>query len=413
MHSRKLSLLTLIGALAAAAACAKDQTDAPLVPTGISMAVAPATTCDFNVMRADTRLLFATPGPVLEKVTAMQRAYATGERAGATNPGFDVLARIGPALATTGAIIGSPTVGDTFVKDVLRCMAVGTLPSGFSVAGAFLPNGLFAVVGGPSDPAGPVTSRALPTYGAEPQAGQTWFGSGGNRRYLLYGYERDFSFTTETPAATTAFELATVPTPITFAPAIAGGMCQTTTTNAQIQHVSIILALHSLSFCTGSAMIQPSASGFFASLRHAAASLLSPEPLYAFGVGGTGSLLSGLSPGGAVTYVVGAAGVDFVQQPTDASRSARPQFTPAISVLAETANGTPVNGVLITITRTDALGHVSSPPNNTAYTDGNGIALFPNLIVEQLGTFTLTASGQAFGASTQSDVSQSFTVTAP
>src|SRR5436853_167067 len=83
-----------------------------------------------------------------------------------------------------------------------------------AAAGSFLPDGLLAVVGGPSDPAGPVTSRALPTYGAEPQAGQTWFGSGGNRRYLLYGYERDFSFTTETPAATTAFELATVPTPI-------------------------------------------------------------------------------------------------------------------------------------------------------------------------------------------------------
>ncbi|HEV7993642.1 MAG TPA: hypothetical protein VGP25_17575 [Gemmatimonadaceae bacterium] len=414
MHPRNLSLLALMGALVATAACAKDQTGAPLAPTGISLAVAPsAPSCDFNVMRADAKLLFANPGVVNEKITAMQRAYATGERAGATNPGFDVLAKVGSSLTTTGAIIGSPTVGDSFVKDVLRCMAVGTLPSGFSVANSFLPNGLFAVVGGAGDPTGPVTSRSLPTYGAEPQAGQTWFGSGGNRRYLMYGYERNFSFTTETPAATTAFELATVPTPITFAPAIAGGMCQTTTTNAQIQHVSIILALHSLSFCTGSAMLQPSSSGFFASLRHAAASLLSPEPLYAFGVGGTGSLLSGLSPGGAVTYVPGAAGVDFVQQPTDASQSARPQFTPVISVLAETAHGTPVNGVLVTITRNDALGNVVSPPNNTAFTDGSGIALFPNLVIEKLGTYTLTASGQVFGASTMSAVSQSFSVTAP
>ena len=413
MPHRSLSLFALAGALVIAA-CAKDQTDAPLAPTGISRAVVPAaSTCNFTTMRADAKLLFANPGVVNEKITAMQKAYATGERVGATGPGFDVLARVGPALRTAGAIIGSPTVGDTFVKDVLGCMSVGTLPTGFTVAGSFLPNGLFAVVGGTGDPTGPVTSRALPTYGAEPQPGQTWFGSAGNKRYVLYGYERNFSFTPETPAATTAFELATVPTPLTFSPQIAGGVCQTTATNAQIQHVNIILALHSLSFCTGSASIQPQTRGFFASIGHAATSWLTPEPLYAFGVGGTGSLLSGLSPIGAVTYLPSTTGLDFVQQPSDASQSARPQFTPAVSVHAETANGTPVNGVLITITRKDALGNIVSPPNNTAYTDGSGLALFPNLIVEPLGTYTFIASGLVFGVGTQTAVSQSFTVSAP
>ncbi|MEO8562990.1 MAG: carboxypeptidase-like regulatory domain-containing protein [bacterium] len=413
MHYRSLSLLALSGALVVAA-CAKDQTDAPLAPTAISRSVArSAAECNFTAMRADARLLFATPGPVLEKVTAMQRAYAAGQKVGATNAGFDVLARVGPALATAGAIIGSPTVGDTFVKDVLGCMAVGALPSGFSVSGSFLPNGLFAVVGGAGDPTGPVTSRALPTYGAEPQAGQSWFGSAGNNRFLLYGYERNFSFTPETPAATTAFELATVPTPLVFSPAIAGGICQTTVTNAQIQHVNIILALRSLSFCSGFASIQPQSRGFFASIGHAAAGWLTPEPLYAFRVGGTGSLLSGLSPGGAVTYLPSTVVLDFVQQPSDASQSTRPQFVPAVAVHAETANGTPINGVLITITRTDALGNIASLPNSSAYTDGSGVALFPNIIVERLGTYTLTASGLVFATATMSTVSQSFTVSAP
>jgi hypothetical protein len=190
-------------------------------------------------------------------------------------------------------------------------------------------------------------------------------------------------------------------------------MCQTTVTKAQIQHVNIILALRSLSFCTGSAQLKQPTNGFFASLGRAATNMFSPEPLYAFGVGGTGSLLSGLSPGGAVTYLPSTTALAFTQQPSNASQGARPQFTPSVAVQALTANGTPVNGVLITITGKDALGNPISLPNNTAYTDGNGVALFPNIFVERLGTFTFTASGVVLEGATLSAVSQSFTISAP
>jgi hypothetical protein len=318
-----------------------------------------------------------------------------------------VLTKVSSALSTAGAVIGSPAAGDTFVQDVLACMSVGTLPATFSVAGALSTNGMFEVVGGANDPAGPVTSRGTPTYGAEPQAGQSWAGSAGGQRYLMYGYERDFSFTPETPAAVTAFELATVPTPIAFSPAIAGGICQTTTTNALIQSVSTILPLQSLSFCSGITMTRRQDRGVFASITHAAASLFSPAPVYGFGVGGTGSLLSGLSPKAAVTFSPAAAGLAFVQQPKDSHRSSRPQFSPAVSVLVTTAAGTPVNGVLVTITASNNNG--SYTLSNATATSGvgapAGIAVFPTLYTNKAGGYNLVASASIFDQPTKSALS--------
>lgn len=410
MHNRNLVLFGLMGA-AAIAACAKDQATAPAVPTTASRVVSSvAPSCNFTTMRADAVLYFTTPGPVNEAITKMQFAYTAGGAVGATDKGFDVLTRVSSALSTAGAIVGTPTTGDTFVKDVLACMSVGTLPAGFSVAGALSPNGMFNVVGGGSDASGPMTSRGTPTYGAEPQAGQTWLSSGG-QRFLLYGYERDFSFTPETPAAVTAFELATVPTPLTFSPAIKGGICQTTATNALIQSVNVILPLQSLSFCSGITSVQRHDQGMFASITHAAASFFAPAPLYAFGVGGTGSLLSGLSPKAAVTFAPSAAGLTFVQQPFDSHRSSRPQFVPPISVLVTTAAGTPVNGVDVTLTVMKNNGSFQSFNNGaTSGSGGTGIAVFPNFYTDKSGGYTLVATATIFGVPTKSTVSKLFNI---
>lgn len=412
MHFRNLALFTLIGT-AALAACAKDQGNAPAAPTGVARSISTssvAPSCDFTTMRADAALYFVMPNSVTEKITQMSNAYAGGGAAGATDKGFDVLSRVATAVVTPGAVGGTPLAGDTFVKDVLACMSVGTLPAGFTVEGALSPNGMFNVVGGPSDPSGPMTSRGTPTYGAEPQAGETWLSSGG-QRFLLYGFERDFSFTPETPAAATAFELATVPTPITFAPAIAGGICQTTATNSLIQSVNVILPIQSLSFCSGITQTRVRDLGMFASLAHAAASLFTPREAYAFRVGGTGSLLSGLSPKGAVTFAPSAAGLTFVQQPFDAHRSSRPQFVPPISVLVTTAAGTPVNGVDVTLTVLKNNGSYESFNNvATSGSGGTGIAVFPTFYIDKSGGYTIQATATIFNTPTKSTVSKLFNI---
>jgi hypothetical protein len=407
MKFRILSLATMIGGLALVA-CAKDQPSSPLAPTAVAPSVTPlVATCNYTTLRASVPLYFAAPQPVYEALTKMQRANA----AATTDKGFDVLTKVSSALSTPGAVIGSTTAGDTFVQGVLACMSVGTLPANFSVAGALSANGMFEVVGGATDPVGSVTSRGTPTYGAEPQAGQTWAGSAGGQRYLLYGYERDFSFTPETPAATTAFELATVPTPITFNPAIAGGICQTTATNSLIQSVNTILPLQSLAFCSGIGAVRRQDRGVFASITHAAASLFSPAPVYAFGVGGTGSLLSGLSPKAAVTFSPTAATLSFLQQPKDGHRSSRPQYSPAVSVLVTTAAGTPVDSVPVTL---------SVYNNNGSYTlvnyiaksgtGGPGIAVFPTLYTNKAGGYNFVASATIFGQPTKSALSVRFNI---
>jgi len=409
MLSRNLSLLTLFGGVALAA-CAKDQASAPVAPTSVARSVSSsAPSCNFTTMRSDAALWFASTGVVNERITAMSNAYTAGGAAGATDAGYNVLTQVSSALSTAGAVIGSPSSGDTFVQDVLACMSVGTLPAGFSVAGALSPNGLFEVVGGAGDPAGSVTSRGTPTYGAEPQAGQTWAGSAGVPRYLLYGYERDFSFTPETPAAVTAFELSTVPTPLSFSPAIAGGICQTTATNALIQSVNVILPLQSLSFCSGLTSVRRHDEGVFASITHAAASFFSPAPAYGFGVGGTGSLLSGLSPKAAVTFAPSAAGLSFVQQPYDTHRSQRPQFATPISVSVATGSGTPVNGVTVTLTVMKNNGSYQSF-NSTAVSTGTGIATFPSFYVDKSGGYTIIATATIFGVPTKSTVSKLFNI---
>jgi hypothetical protein len=403
MQFRKLSLATLIGGLALAA-CAKDQSSAPLAPTSVARSATPlAPTCDYPKMRADAALYFANAGPVNEAINRMVEATSP---AATKDKGFNVLTKVSSALSTAGAVIGSPAAGDAFVQDVLACMSVGTLPASLSFVGALSPNGLFEVVGGAGDPTGPVTSRGTPTYGAEPQAGQSWAGSAGGLRYLLYGNERDFSFTPETPAAVTAFELATVPTPITFSPAIVGGICQTTATNALIQSVSTILPLTSLSFCSGITSVHRQDRGLFATITHGVANMFSPATVYGFGVGGTGSLLSGLSPKAAVTFSPAAAGLAFVQQPKDSRRSLRPQFSPAVSVLVTTAAGTPVNGVLVTLTVYNNNGsYTLSNATATSGSGGAGIAVFPNLFTDKAGGYNFVASASIFGVATKSALS--------
>jgi hypothetical protein len=77
--------------------------------------------------------------------------------------------------------------------------------------------------------------------------------------------------------------------------------------------------------------------------------------------------------------------------------SKSPQFVPTVTVQNFTAKGHPIANVLITLSVTTNNGgfHISG---NTAYTDTNGIATFPDLHIDKAGGYTMTASSEVGGS---------------
>jgi hypothetical protein len=288
-------------------------------------------------------------------------------------------------------------------------MSVGTLPADFSVQAALGTNGLFAVRGGTSDAAGPATSRNSPIYGAEAQSTSSWSASAG-KRFLIYGYPISFSFTPETPAAPAAFELGTVPTPITFSPKIAAGICSTDANkpNPRLQHVNVILDLQTLGFCTTAALPLRQGSGFFAAAQRVA-SWFAPRPLYAMFAagGGTGGLISGLSPSGPVVFTPSTATLSFVNAIPDGKVSSpvNAQFDPPIQVKAQTANGTAVGGVKVTLSAGANNGSFTPPADSVEYTNDQGIATFSTFYLDKAGGYLITATGTVLSQATQTVIS--------
>src|SRR4051812_46476944 len=164
-----LPRFALVGASALAlAGCMNDQNATSLTPTSASYGKTPAPpTCSASTLNGDARNYFSSnKDTVYTLIKAVDAAYTSGGAALAKDAGFDVLERVSIALTQAGAITGTPAAGDKLVKDLTLCMSADALPTGFSVAKALEPSGLFAVRGGTDDPAGAVTSRLAPIYGA-------------------------------------------------------------------------------------------------------------------------------------------------------------------------------------------------------------------------------------------------------
>ena len=145
------------------------------------------------------------------------------------------------------------------------------------------PNGLFGVRGGANDPPGALISRGTPTYGAEPKTA-TWAASIAPQ-FLMYGYPRAYAgFSNETPAATTAYELATIPVVPVFAAQIRAGVCQTLVgaLTPRLQHKTVILRAKDVpSFCTGiTSRVNDQGRGVLAFARRLS-DWIAPRPLFA------------------------------------------------------------------------------------------------------------------------------------
>lgn len=404
MKHRILAGLTLAG-VAILASCSQDLTQSTAIPAAPSLARVVTPTCSFSTANNDARSYFASnKDDVFTLLDAMSTAYRAGGAIGATSAGWAVLARLGAAAdAGSAAVSGTPAQGSTFANDVLLCMSVATYAYPLDLSGALGPNGLFGV----RDNAGnaPVTSRLIvggaPAYGAEPSTGNWPVAA----TTLFYGSQLFVSsIANETPAGI-LFDLKTLPGGLTFSPEIMTGVCTMSDPNGRILHAHqgnspvILPPATDLSFCplppTSAAQ---SSSSLFASAASRLATWFAPATANAAtavvrGGGGTG-LVGGLSEIGPVSFT---SLVTFTVKPKNTSVSKNPQFVPTVTVQNLTAKGNPLKGVTITLSVVSNNGSFAIS-GNTATTDANGIATFPNLKIDKAGGYTMTAVSEVGGS---------------
>jgi hypothetical protein len=412
MKTRIITSVVLTGAVILAS-CSQDRSPAISLPTEASLVKAP--TCSFSTASNDAKAYFASSkDPVFGLLDLMATAYKNGNTAGTTSAGFDVLVRLGAAadIGSPTDVKGTPTQGSTFAGDVLLCMG---LPTPVGLAQAFAPNGVFTVRDGSSTLA--VTSRGSdaygPLFGAEPTLGPppatapaTWPLAG---RTLFYGWPVSALKLEGEGVSGKVFELSTLPSGITFAPAIRAGVCFLDNENARILHkhandAAVILKPAGMpGFCPPPppATLMNSASPFTFAMR-TIGSWLAPRPAYAapatmfaFG-GGGGGLVSGLSEIGPVEFT----GVlDFVTPPSNSSVSLHPQFADTVKVSAKTSAGkNALEGIPITLSVVGNNSVIVFPEGNTATTNAQGIAVFPNLYINKAGGYRMTAATGDFTA---------------
>jgi len=401
LEKRLIAGLTLTGA-AILASCAQDQPSDRLLPTQARFSAAPAA-CSFAAIYSATQLYFAQPtDPVYVLFNTLEDAYRSGGAVGATGPGFDMLARIGVAADLGTPVKGTPAQGSALVNAVLSCMSVTGYAAPIDFAPALGPSGLFAVRDGSMST--PVVSRLViggaPSFGAEPSSGN-WPITG---KVLFYGVKLSVTdLAKETPAGD-VFELTTLPTGLTFNPAIRTGVCELDDPNAQILHKhsgdpAVILAPAGLpSFCPAQTGARQTTSSFALAARQVV-DWLAPQTaqastmaMPAFG-GGGGGLVSGLSEIGPVSFT---STVAFVVRPRNTKRSANPQFVPTVTVRNVSTNGNAIQGSLITISVAVNNGSFTIT-GNTAVTNAAGIATFPNLKIDKPGGYTATAVSDVGG----------------
>lgn len=450
---RTIRHLALTAASLAAVACAGDRSTAPESPSPAATAArAPRAvtmsgtlTCDpsFAQSTTDARAFFASASdPVFTTLRDMQHLYRNGGARAATDTGFDALEQI-EAARLTSRQGGTADDGDALTKDLLACMRVGPIPSGFSVAAA-LGSGVYAVRGGSHDAANPAlawTSVAgqrtnpSPAWGIEPLV--TWAGRFDRRqtRFLVYGAPLPVSSFANDPASTdpndvayTGFDISTIPAMPELAlihsdgsaAPVRVGICIDLTSEGKANLLvhggsggTNILQLSSPEFCSGFASASPARRGLLATFARGALALVTPAPAYALAIGGVGGLPSGLSPFGPVKVRPDSVVLTFTQQPSDGPAGAA--ISPPVQVKATTANGTPIGGVQITLhvisgNSTNAAVAMNSTAVTSDAPDASGIATFPKLSVTQPGSYTLLAVGSLAGHATSNVTSVMFTM---
>lgn len=366
--------------------------------------VVTASACDFTAMRRDARAYLSSTDPILAILKTLQDAVRAGNQTLAYDTGLSALARIAEARAA--GITKLPSDGGSLALGILTCIGASPLPTLAELTSALGTDGnggVFQVVGGPADPPGAaVASNASPRWGAEPQAGHTWITSAGGVRFLLYAYRIAFStFTSEDPALLnpgstdefgTAFEMRTIPVSVfTHHPLV--GVCVENVDRYRMQWTQNILALQQLQFCAPTSASTTRGGNTVLAAAVRALQWLAPKPLHAsaFIVGGTGGLPSGFSPFGAVDVTAGSI-LLTIDHIADGNKS-----TPVtITVRATSANGNPVDNVLIRLSVAGNNGLGSDGEYELIGVEGptaNGGVVTFVVPLDKAGAYTVRADG--------------------
>ena len=408
MQARTLKCFVAACGVAAAMACTDDRAaiNPTMPPTRVSADLA-APGCDFNAMKQHAKGYFlAGNDPVYTLIQDWSALNKTTDAAAFKQKGFDILAYVG-SVAGNSAVVGAASAGDLFVDDVLVCLG---FPTNVDFTGALGPNGMFAVPVGSAA----VISRGTPVYGVEPTTA-SWAVSSGQALFLLYGGPRDYSFSNE-PAAlnatTGAYDLNTIPAHLTFSPPIRGGTCtEVADANTVLQHENEILTGETLNFCATITSSRGTERGVFALARRLS-DWFTPRPAYAaatmLAVKPPGGSLGGLSPIGPVVVNAATVKLAFVVQPSNGTINK--DIKPPIVVSAVTANGTPLDGVQITLTVLNNQGVPIQVSGNVATTTAGGLATYEHLQTTKAGGYTMLASGSIFGTATKTVTSVLFNV---
>jgi hypothetical protein len=411
MQARTWKYLIAGAGLVATAACADDQPATKVtMPNRPSLLV--STGCDFTKIKKDAKgYVVAANDPIYDLFNQLA-SLNKGTDAGAFNAkAYDILAYIGN-IAGTSAVTTNTTAGDALINDIFVCLGIATTTGQFTNAlGA---NGLFAVRANVPDF---VLSRGTPKYGAQPTSGETWKTSAPlppGLQLVVYGYPRNVNtFTGEPALIPTGYELFTVPAVPAFAKAIIGGVCLDPASipgNARLLHEhggqDVILNPITPAFCLPLVGQAPNESGSLFALVRRVSDWIAPKPLYAatMVLGGMGGSLGGLSPIGPVTVDGATVTLTITQQPTTGSINTN--FNPPIKVAAATGTtptGTPLGGVLVTLSVIGNLGSPVTLKGETATTDNTGVATFTNLQTNKAGGYLFKASGTFAGSVTKAD----------
>jgi hypothetical protein len=412
MQARTWKYLIAVAGLAATAACADDQPATKVtMPRGPSLII--STACDFTKIKKDAKAYVVAANDPIYDLFNQLASLNKGTDAGAFNAkAYEILAYIGN-IAGTSAVTTNTTAGDALINDIFVCLGITTTTAG-QFTNALGANGLFAVRANVPDF---VLSRGTPKYGAQPATGETWKTSAPlppGLQLVVYGYPRNVNtFTGEPPLIPTGYELFTVPAVPSFAKAIIGGVCldpASIPANARLLHEhggqDVILNLITPPFCLPLLGQAPNESrGMFALVRRVT-DWIAPKPLHAATtvLGGMGGSLGGLSPIGPVTVDGSTVTLTVTQQPTTGSINTN--FNPPIKVAAATGTaptGTPLGGVLVTLSVIGNLGSPVTLKGETATTDDNGVATFTNLQTNKAGGYLFKASGTFAGSVTKAD----------
>jgi len=408
MQARTWKYLIASAGLVITAACADDQPATKVtMPSRPSLII--STACDFTKIKRDARgYVVLSNDPIYDLFNQLASLNKGTDADAFKAKAYEILAYIG-SIAGTTAVTSNTTAGDALINDIFTCLGIAT------TAGTFTPalgaNGLFAVRANVPDF---VLSRGTPKYGAQPTTGETWKTSANlppGVQLVVYGYPRNVNtFTGEPPLIPTGYELFTVPAVPLFAKAIIGGVCldpASIPANARLLHEhggqDAVLAPVTPPFCLPLIGQAPNEGRSLFALVRRVSDWIAPKPLYAASMvlGGMGGSLGGLSPIGPVLVDGSTVTLTVTQQPTIGSINTN--FNPPIKVSAATAAGTPLGGVLVTLS---VIGNQGSPvtlKDNTATTANDGVATFTTFQTNKAGGYLFKASGTFAGAVTKAD----------